>query len=235
VDPAASRGAAQPLRPIRRATSNAERDAGSQRAKQEHQRRAAAPCELREPSAVERTAKAVAQLASRVGALAPNITALATAIDAFATAYSEKGSIVEKRARVLVIDDDEALGNMMRRVLASEHEVVVLTSAADALGLLGQGERFDLILCDLMLPGVTGADFYEHVDMIAQTPTRSRIVFITGGAYTDGSRVFLEQIGAPCIDKPFSSVAALRAAVRERLRVLNAQESSNDHPPRGRT
>jgi CheY-like chemotaxis protein len=165
----------------------------------------------------------VAQLASRVGALAPNITALATAIDAFATAYSEKGSIVERRARVLVIDDDEALGNMMRRVLASEHDVVVLTSAADALQLLGQGERFDLILCDLMLPGVTGAEFYEHVDLIAPTPTRSRIVFITGGAYTDASRTFLAQTGAPCIDKPFSSVAALRAAVRDRLEAMSAQ------------
>jgi CheY-like chemotaxis protein len=121
-----------------------------------------------------------------------------------------------------VIDDDVALGNMMRRVLAAEHDVVVLTSAADALQLLGQGERFDLILCDLMLPDVTGADFYEHVDLIAPTPTRARIVFITGGAYSDASRAFLDRSGAPCIDKPFSSVAALRAAVREQLEAMGA-------------
>jgi CheY-like chemotaxis protein len=172
---------------------------------------------------VERTATAVAHLASRVGALASNITALATAIDALATAYSQKGSIMDQRARVLVIDDDVFLGNMLRRALASEHDVVVLTSAADALQLLGQGERFDLILCDLMLPEVTGADFYERVDLIASTPTRGRIAFMTGGAYTDASKTFLERTRVPCVDKPFSSLEALRAVVRERLEVIHAK------------
>jgi FixJ family two-component response regulator len=77
-----------------------------------------------------------------------------------------------------------------------------------------------------MLPGVTGAEFYEHVDLIAPTPTRNRVVFITGGAYTDASRNFLEQTGVPCIDKPFSSVAALRAVVRERIEAINAKGSA---------
>ncbi len=77
-----------------------------------------------------------------------------------------------------------------------------------------------------MLPAVTGADFYEHVDTIAPAPMRNRIAFMTGGAYTDASKTFLERTGAPCIDKPFSSVEALRAAVRQRLEVINAKGSA---------
>ena len=61
-----------------------------------------------------------------------------------------------QRARVLVIDDDQRLGTLVARMLAREHEVTVLTSARAALDRIAAGERFDVMLCDLMMPELTG-------------------------------------------------------------------------------
>ena len=57
-----------------------------------------------------------------------------------------------RRARVLVVDDEELVGRVIRRALSVAHDVTVTTSAAQALAALDAGPPFDLILCDVMLP-----------------------------------------------------------------------------------
>jgi CheY-like chemotaxis protein len=122
-----------------------------------------------------------------------------------------------QRRRVLVIEDDALLGKMVRRALEPEHDIVVLTSANEALDHIARGERFGLVLCDLMLPGVSGVDFHELVGSLAPELVE-HIIFITGGAYTPRAEAFLKRADIRYIEKPFSSVAALRAVVQEHFR-----------------
>jgi signal transduction histidine kinase/CheY-like chemotaxis protein len=107
------------------------------------------------------------------------------------------------RRRVLVIDDEPSMGRAIERVLGGEHDVEVLTSAGEAARRLEAGERWDLILCDLVMPDVTGMELAAR--LAARAPdVLVRVVFMTGGAYTDGSRDFLASGGHRWVEKPVS-------------------------------
>jgi PAS domain S-box-containing protein len=113
-------------------------------------------------------------------------------------------------ARILVVDDEPLIGKTVRRVL-SGHDVVALTDAHEALERIRRGERFDLVLCDLMMPEMTGMDLHSALAREAPDLAR-RMIFITGGAFTDGAREFLERTGIPHLAKPFAP-AGLRDVV----------------------
>jgi signal transduction histidine kinase len=120
-----------------------------------------------------------------------------------------------RAARLLVIDDEPAVGIAVRRVLGKRHDVTLVTSAREALLQLDRSEEFDLILCDVMMPEMTGMDLYEHLER-AGSPLTSRFVFLTGGAFTREARGFLDRIANPRVDKPFEP-AALSALIHELL------------------
>ena len=122
------------------------------------------------------------------------------------------------RGRVLLVDDDEMLANAVGRSLSGQHEVVVLTSAREALSCIDEGQRFDVILCDMMMPIVTGMDFYEHL-LVSARDQADRIVFLTGGAFTVGAREFLDRVPNLRMEKPFN-VKELRALVNERVALV---------------
>jgi signal transduction histidine kinase len=116
-----------------------------------------------------------------------------------------------QRARVLVIDDEVMLGKAVCRMLAPRHDVIALTNARDALLLLAQGERFDVILCDLMMPELTGMEL--HAELMLLDPDQAElVVFMTGGAFTNKAREFLDAVTNLRIEKPFN-MAALMAIV----------------------
>jgi CheY-like chemotaxis protein len=108
-----------------------------------------------------------------------------------------------RRARVLVVDDEVQLANTLRELLASEHHVVATTSGADALTAIRSGEDFDVVLCDLMMPGMDGMELYEHIRM-ERPGLERRIVFMTGGAFTATAAEFLGSIENRRVEKPFS-------------------------------
>ncbi len=118
-----------------------------------------------------------------------------------------------RRARVLVIDDDPRLGELIAKMLRREHDVTVSTSAGEALDEIGAGARFDLILCDLMMPGATGIDFHERLAPMAPEQL-ARVVYMTGGAFSARSREFLERASIRWIEKPFG-LDELRLLVRQ--------------------
>src|SRR5581483_10848463 len=60
--------------------------------------------------------------------------------------------LVSRRGRIMVIDDEPSICASTRRALAAEHDVVMYTNARAAHEALAAGERFDLILCDVMMP-----------------------------------------------------------------------------------
>lgn len=121
-------------------------------------------------------------------------------------------------ARILLIDDEAALGRALRMLLG-DHDVVAVTCAQEALKKLATGERFDVILCDLMMPDMSGIDLYDQID----PAHRDRVVFMTGGAFTPQARDFLARCERPHLDKPFSE-NALRDAI-ERVRSIRDTRS----------
>jgi PAS domain S-box-containing protein len=121
-------------------------------------------------------------------------------------------SVSPPRGRVLIIDDDPLVGRSMARLLQSAHEVTVCTSPGEALARLERGERWDAILCDLMMPELSGMDVEERLATSAPD-VLPRIVYLTGGAFTDRARKFLAE-GRPFLEKPVEA-PALRARVAE--------------------
>jgi len=116
-----------------------------------------------------------------------------------------------RRTRVLVIDDEVLVGRAIKRVLSRKHEVVAVSDPHEALHLLEGGEAFDLILCDVMMPGLSGAELYERLK--ARSPsTAERVVFLTGGAFTSAARQFLDSVSNRRLEKPFDA-RALEALV----------------------
>jgi signal transduction histidine kinase/ActR/RegA family two-component response regulator len=116
------------------------------------------------------------------------------------------------RARVLLVDDDEFVARAVQRALEPEHDVVVETDGRRALDRIAAGEPFGAILCDLMMPGMTGMEL--HAKLVERHPPYAeRLVFITGGAFTPEARAYVERAGNRCLEKPFVN-EALRATVR---------------------
>ena len=107
-----------------------------------------------------------------------------------------------KRGRLLVVDDDVAVRRALIRILGDAHEVLTVSSGAEAIETILSGERFDVVLCDLMMPRVTGDQCFERVHEIAPEQAK-RFVFMTGGAFTASARAFLEKTQLPLIEKPF--------------------------------
>jgi PAS domain S-box-containing protein len=128
----------------------------------------------------------------------------------------------EKRSRILLVDDEPSLVHAFAKCLRLEgHEVESARDGASALEVLLSDQPFDLIFCDLMMRGLTGMDLERA--LLERAPQRlSRIVFMSGGAYTPDARAFLEAHRAQSVDKPFDIVREVSARLR-RLR----QGSSN--------
>ena len=120
--------------------------------------------------------------------------------------------------RVLMIDDEPAVGRSTRALLAPEYDITPVTRAVDGLALLAHG-KFDAILCDLMMPEMSGMEFWER---LAPHDAR-RVVFLTGGAFTEQARAFLSTVSQPHLEKPFRE-HDLRRAI-EAVRRSNGDSS----------
>lgn len=119
------------------------------------------------------------------------------------------------RANILLVDDEPVLQSMIRRMLQKEYDVTAVGAAKEALKMITGGTSFDLILCDLMMPDMTGMDLHAALERAAPEQA-ARMAFVTGGAFTDGARAFLDKMPGMVIEKPFTS-AKIQEFVRARL------------------
>jgi two-component system, cell cycle sensor histidine kinase and response regulator CckA len=119
-----------------------------------------------------------------------------------------------EHGRLMIVDDDEMVLRSLARILG-HHEVVCLSSAKEALAMLERDSRFDLILCDLMMPGMTGIEFYEAL-LEKRPEAASRMIFLTGGVTTARGADFLATVTNHRVQKPFD-VRQLRVTVQELL------------------
>jgi CheY-like chemotaxis protein len=113
---------------------------------------------------------------------------------------------------VLVVDEDASVASAIAKSLSPEHDAAIVTESREALARLDRGDPYDVILCDLMMPALSGMDFYREVVRIVPR-LASRVFFMTGGVYTPRARAFVEAMPNRCIVKPPDS-----AKLRELLR-----------------
>lgn len=106
------------------------------------------------------------------------------------------------RASILVVDDEPLVRMMLRRMLDRKHDVSEAESGLDAVRLLENGATFDAILCDLMMPRMTGMDVYDWITTYRPELT-PRLGFVTGGVFTDRGQEFMERCTRPVLEKPF--------------------------------
>ncbi len=117
------------------------------------------------------------------------------------------------RGRVLVVDDEEHIRSVMQRMLRRAHDVVTVASGREAQALLEQDAAFDVVLCDLMMPELSGPEL--HAWLAARHPALARrVVFVSGGAFTPEASEYLESVENRQLGKPFE-VRELQSLVAE--------------------
>jgi signal transduction histidine kinase/DNA-binding NtrC family response regulator len=106
--------------------------------------------------------------------------------------------------RLLIVDDEEGIRRMFARLLA-KHDVVEADSGERALTILAGDQSFDVILCDMMMPKVSGIDVHRW--LVKHHPGLARkLVFVTGGAFTPNARDYLEKVDNLRVEKPFDVI-----------------------------
>jgi len=110
---------------------------------------------------------------------------------------------LEGGGRVLVVDDEQGMLRSIDRLLRQKHTVTTEHDPRAALARIQRGERFDVVLCDITMPHLSGAELLREVEELAPELAR-RFVFITGGVVDEAGRRFLEDSPHERIDKPFS-------------------------------
>jgi two-component system cell cycle sensor histidine kinase/response regulator CckA len=114
------------------------------------------------------------------------------------------------RRQVLVIDDEPALAAMIGRMIEDDFDVEIISDSRPAMASITTlGRKHDVILCDLMMPYVSGAELFRDASLAVPGIER-RFVFMTGGVFTPWVAEFLAGCARPCLEKPFA-YAALRA------------------------
>lgn len=116
--------------------------------------------------------------------------------------------------RILIVDDDAFVLKALRRALM-QYDLELAQDGEKALEILGRAPSFDLILCDLMMPDVSGMDIYEHLRRSAPGQ-EEKIVFLTGGAVTEDASRFVARIANSVLEKPFD-YHRLRGVVEDML------------------
>ncbi|MDD9968135.1 MAG: PAS domain S-box protein [Myxococcales bacterium] len=132
--------------------------------------------------------------------------------DCHVPSQSGRAPAKRRRARVLVVDDEQAVAESLVQMLP-QHEVVTASDAQAALALLVKDPGFDVVLCDLMMPGVSGPDLHraacEHDPSLGR-----RFAFMTGGAFTEWAREFIDRTRCPVLEKPFRIAAVVEVVER---------------------
>ncbi len=147
--------------------------------------------------------------ANRAGAVNVASTA-ATRTDATMDGATDRAPAVRRVGRVLVVDDEPAILELLADMLApAGHDVITAQSAAEALAHLDRG-RIDCIVCDVRMPEIDGRGFVERVARRDADLAR-RVVFTTGDVFSDDIADFVSKHGIRCVEKPFTASSVLGA------------------------
>lgn len=148
--------------------------------------------------------KEAEQSFAEIGSAAARIEALVAALS-LAQARSSGPRVdaePEAKPRILIVDDDPAFLRMLGRML-EHYEVECAPTGADALRSIENGMRFDAIVCDVAMPGMTGPDLYGRLQRFPGMA--QRMIFTTGGSDDPRAEEFRRLLASRFLDKPFSA------------------------------
>ncbi len=109
-----------------------------------------------------------------------------------------------RRGRILIVDDEISVARTLKALFQNEHDMTLAATGAQALAAIEAepGFGFDVIMCDLMMPVMSGMDLFEHIKR-AHPGLEQRMVFMTGGVSMDRAREFLAKSSNLTFEKPF--------------------------------
>ena len=138
------------------------------------------------------------------------------------TPPAETGAGPKVQGRVLVVDDEEGIRAAIVRML-NGHETVQASNGAEAREILEHDQAFDVIVCDMMMPNVSGMDLHQW---LAEThpALAEQLIFVSGGAFTPRAREYLGKISNIRLEKPFD-MANFKKIVGDRI-----QMARRNHP-----
>ncbi len=128
----------------------------------------------------------------------------------------EESNVSATTHHILVIDDDEKIGLMMQRLLQPIYRVTYVNSALEGLSTLDKKGDIDLIICDAMMPDVSGYDLLDklkvnHLTMMAH------FILMTGGTLeTNRFQQYKDTFGTPVLYKPFD-LDVLKNTISQRV------------------
>ncbi len=106
-----------------------------------------------------------------------------------------------QRRRILLIDDERPLVEAYALLLEKHYEVVTATNGEDALARLNEPGVFDAVICDLVMPGVSGMGVFAWLE-VHRPELVDRLIWMTGGAVGEDARAFLDNTANLVLKKP---------------------------------
>jgi signal transduction histidine kinase len=135
------------------------------------------------------------------------LPASAMALSSTPPIHSWPPRVIGGPARVLIIEDEGALARALAAEIGRVHDVNVVANALEALEVM-QTKNFDVILCDVRMPGMSGEALFELLRK-EKPHVALRFVFMTGVGFGADFERFLSESGRPVLEKPFSVEDAL--------------------------
>jgi CheY-like chemotaxis protein len=129
-------------------------------------------------------------------------------------------NVWQRAKRLLVVDDDPLVARSVRRLLGGDQHVTLAPDGRSALEELRKN-RYDIILCDVVMPEMDGVSLLEAV-RVERPAAASRFVFMTGSLFDCESRQRIQAVSAPCVNKPLD-IAELTLALAQ---VLDAAQDT---------
>lgn len=116
--------------------------------------------------------------------------------------------------RVLVVDDEPSILRSIERLIGKSHQLTLAHSGREALELVKQRGDFDLVICDMMMPELSGIEVWNEL-----TPEqRTRFVIMTGGTFTERAEAFITANQPQVLPKPFSATSLEELLARAQTR-----------------
>jgi CheY-like chemotaxis protein len=128
----------------------------------------------------------------------------------------ERATPSATKRRALVIDDEASIRLALRRFLTRDgwrvDEAVDGRNALDKLTVTDPAPHYDLLICDLRMPGISGTELYDWL-RVNRPELLARLIVATGDAVSRDAADFVQRTACPVLQKPFE-LAELRALVR---------------------
>ncbi|MCX4239800.1 response regulator [Paraliomyxa miuraensis] len=137
-----------------------------------------------------------------------------------ASAMGKAVDTARPRARVLVVDDEPHVLRSLQKTLHG-CEVDTASCVDEAIGLYGT-RSFDVVLCDMMMPGGNGSELYEALERMGPEHA-ARVIFMTGGAFTPRAQAFLARTSNVYVEKPMTA-QVLHEVIERQLALRGARE-----------